>query len=414
MIQPGLARIGRLLKNSHLPWRAIHVAGTNGKGSVCAFASAMLHAANIRCGRFTSPHLIDRWDCITIDEKIVDESMFQMIEDGIKRRNQNESICASEFELLTATAFEIFTRENIEIGIIEAGLGGRQDATNIIEDPLVTVITKIGRDHEAFLGDSLEEIADHKAGIMKSGVACIVDATNSNDVHDVLRANAKVVGAGPLLPVTSALEADYDMSLKEVLTKSDLERHQQINMSLAFHAVSEALRRARLTREVSSLLAGLENTVWEGRLQLLSIRSLTGRKEPIVLDGAHNAQSAEALASFVDRRIRSLSDPVTWIIAVSAGKEVSDILTPLLRDGDNLVAVEFGPVDGMPWVSPTDSISILATAQRLHQLSSIRDCGRDIRQAVQVSVGISQEGPLIIAGSLYLVSDVLRLLRFHR
>lgn len=134
MIELGLSRIARLAAQTPQPWKAIHVAGTNGKGSICAYLSAMLHASGVRCGRFTSPHLIDRWDCITIDEQTVQESSFIEAEERVKQRSQLLRMAskATEFELLTATAFEIFYREKIEMGVIEVGLGGRLDATNIL------------------------------------------------------------------------------------------------------------------------------------------------------------------------------------------------------------------------------------------------------------------------------------------
>lgn len=179
MIRPGLERIALLLKGIHLPWKAVHVAGTNGKGSICAYLSALFHLTNIRCGRFTSPHLIDRWDCITVDEKPIAESIFRSVEERVKERNERHEIDASEFELLTATAFEIFAQERVEVAVIECGLGGRLDATNVIETPLVTVISKIGLDHQGLLGDTLKQIAFEKAGIIKTGATCVVDGTSN-------------------------------------------------------------------------------------------------------------------------------------------------------------------------------------------------------------------------------------------
>ena len=151
MIELGLQRIARLVKHTPQTWKAIHVAGTNGKGTICAYLSAMLFASGVRCGRFTWPHLIDRWDCITINEKTVNESVFLEAEKLVMKRNTDENIGASEFEILTATAFEIFHREKIEMGVIEVGLGGRLDATNVMpsSQKAVTVISKMGLDHQS-------------------------------------------------------------------------------------------------------------------------------------------------------------------------------------------------------------------------------------------------------------------------
>ena len=409
MIELGLARISRLLSDTQIPWRAIHVAGTNGKGSVCAYASAMLNAGNISCGRFTSPHLIDRWDCITINEKSVNEKQFREIETVVKKKNLNEDIKASEFEILTATAFEIFNREMIEIGVVEVGLGGRDDATNILEQPAVTVITKIGRDHQSFLGNTLEEIALHKAGIMKKGVHCIVDGTNIPGVLEVFKRNAAEVGAASLLILP--LDADAAVQVWNVIAKERLMDHQQMNICLAFEAVKKVLSHCYPSIKPVRLLPSIERAVWPGRLQNLDIGSLAGNEQKILLDGAHNSQSAKVLGTYVDTRQREKHRPVTWIIAISKGKDIKELLCFLLRSGDNLVAVEFGPVDGMPWVCPEEADSILGAARDLGISNCSQSMSGNLAQALRSAVGLSNGGPVVAAGSLYLVSDMLRLLK---
>lgn len=409
MIDLGLARITRLLRARPSSWRAIHVAGTNGKGSVCAYVSAMLNAGNVKCGRFTSPHLIDRWDCITINEKTVNEGLFREVETMVKTKDQSEDIKASEFEILTATAFEIFDREKIEIGVVEVGLGGRDDATNVLEHPAVTVITKIGRDHQSFLGSTLEEIALHKAGIMKTGVHCIADGTNSAGVLEVLKKNAADVGAASLLLVPQ--DAFPAQQVSSVGAKNELMDHQQMNISLAFEAVNKTLPYCYPSLDTLRLLPSALNVVWPGRLQNIDIRSLTGFEREILLDGAHNSQSAEILGTYVDQRAREKYLPVTWIIAISKGKDVQGLLCQFLRTGDNLIAVEFGPVDGMPWVCPEEAEGILDAARGLGISHCSQTSTGNLAQALRLAVQISSGGPVVAAGSLYLVSDVLRLIR---
>ena len=409
MIELGLARITRLIKDTPTPWRAIHVAGTNGKGSVCAYASAMLNAGNLNCGRFTSPHLIDRWDCITINEKSVDEDLFRQVEAVVKTRDQRENIRASEFEILTATAFEIFNREKIEIGVVEVGLGGRIDATNVLEHPAVTVITKIGKDHQSFLGSTLEEIASHKAGIMKNGVHCIADGSNITGVLEVLKRNAAEVGAASLLLVPQ--DADAASQIWNVVPKEELMHHQQMNLRLAFEAVKKVLSHCYPSLDPLRLLHSILDVVWPGRLQNLNIKPLVGHEREVLLDGAHNSQSAEVLGTYVDQRLREKHRPVTWMIAMSKGKDIQELLLFLLRSGDNLIAVDFGPVDGMPWICPEEADSILGAARGL----GISDCSQtlsgNLAHALQLAVEISDGGPMVAAGSLYLVSDILRLLK---
>ena len=408
MLELGLARIGRLLADSALPWRAIHVAGTNGKGSVCAYASSMLHASGVPCGRFTSPHLIDRWDCITINERTVDERLFYQVENRVKARDAKASIGASEFELLTATAFEIFAQEKIKIGVVEVGLGGRLDATNILENPFVTVISKIGQDHQSLLGNTLEAIAYQKAGIMKSGVPCIVDSTNDPRVLRVLEKYSEEINTGTL---TLVPPASPQSQLWDTLARQRYESHQQVNMSLAFDAVRLALDQIQVSPNTVQLAAAIENTRWSGRLQRTSIKSLTGRDQEILIDGAHNSQSAMVLASYVDKRMRRRADPVTWVIAISKGKDLKAILPLLLRPGDNVVTVEFGPVDGMPWVQPTKAEELLHEVKSCFGSRISLSTSHNVRGALQRAADISEGGPLVVAGSLYLVSDILRLSR---
>jgi folylpolyglutamate synthase len=251
MIELGLQRISRLLSQTHLPWRAIHVAGTNGKGSICVYISGMLEAYNnssfrklskrpaIRHGRFTSPHLVDRWDCISINQKTVSSALFHEIEKKVLLRNATEDINASEFELLTATAFEIFTHEKVDIGVIEVGMGGRLDATNILGVPvdadhtsgesitralpLATAIAKIGLDHQSFLGTTLQAIASEKAGILKPTVPLVYDSSNPPEVHDTFQELAAKVGAPTPNPKDLILSTPESAeALAQTLPSSDI------------------------------------------------------------------------------------------------------------------------------------------------------------------------------------------------
>jgi folylpolyglutamate synthase/dihydrofolate synthase len=406
MIELGLGRISRLVRPTPQPWRAIHVAGTNGKGSICAYLSAMLHASGVRVGRYTSPHLIDRWDCITINEQTVKESVFREAEDITTKRNQTENIEASEFELLTATAFEVFAKEKIEMGVVEVGLGGRLDATNVLENKAVTVISKIGLDHQSFLGNTIEEITRQKAGIMRPGVPCVLDKSNPPAVHKIVEDYAKEIGTDVILSSTES-------SFLDELSQEDFEPHQWQNLACAYTAFHLAY--TKLESPLHRLTPAIQNINWPGRIQTTDIRSLTGRQEPVILDGAHNVQSAEVLGSYVDSRLRKQESRVTWVLAASQGKELEGILKPLLHPGDIVAAVEFGPVDGMPWVQPMPAQDILAAASASGvENSHLHNSGADISGVLRWAATAAGGGPIVIAGSLYLVSDVLRLLRTAR
>ena len=476
MIELGMQRISRLLAETPLPWRAIHVAGTNGKGSICAYTSSLLGVYNesryrdhyrqsrLKHGRFTSPHLIDRWDCITIDQEAVSPKLFHHIESQVKTRNERDEIKASEFELLTATAFEIFTHEELDVGVVEVGMGGRLDATNIIgqpvdqaasriitdimsfrSPPLVTAISKIGLDHQAFLGSTLPEIAREKAGIMKPGVPVIWDTSNEDDVVRVLDAQAqasasRVVEIGrPHMRTgyfevhNEALELFADQSAAFAAPKKELAEHQRRNFSVAYRSTWTALQElGRLPVRFDTLPTGDAQQVNElahtlvvcagrpvfrvpGRLQVISIKSLTGRRTDVLLDGAHNAQSVEVLAAEASKIRHGLSnEPVTWVIAASDSKDVREILKPLLQNGDSVFTAEFGPVDGMPWVKPTPAAEIARAAREIAQSMGdikIHEGGEDLLSVLTAASKNAHKCPMIIAGSLYLVGDVLRLLR---
>ena len=403
MIELGLGRISRLLRHTPQPWSAIHVAGTNGKGTICAYLSAMLHASGVRSGRFTSPHLIDRWDCITINEQAVQESVFQEAEDLVLKRNQIEEIGASKFELLTATAFEIFAQEKIEMGVIEVGLGGRLDATNAMENKTVTIISKIGLDHQSFLGNTIEEIAREKAGIMRPGVPCVLDKSNPHSVQKVVEDYAKEIGTDVILSSTES-------SFLDGLSEEDFEPHQWENLACAYTAFHLAY--TKLESPLHRLLPAIQNINWPGRLQTVDVRSVTGRSETVLLDGAHNVQSAEVLGLYVDKRLRKSTNKVTWVLAASQGKELEGILKPLLHPGDCVTAVKFGPVDGMPWVEPMAPQDILTAASASGvDVTQLYNAEGTVSGALCWAATVANGGPIVIAGSLYLVSDVLRLLQ---
>ncbi|SMR64139.1 unnamed protein product [Zymoseptoria tritici ST99CH_3D1] len=608
MIELGLQRISRLLYNTPTPWRAIHVAGTNGKGSVCTYISQMLQVYNdstyrasrghrpLRLGSFTSPHLIDRWDCIRLrnyrgrDMAPVSSELFHAVEKTVLDRNREADIRATEFELLTATAFEIFTRAKLDVAVVEVGVGGRLDATNILGQPyvdkngfpttekprplpLVSVITKIGMDHQGLLGNTIEEIAREKAGIAKPPIRLVYDHTNSPEVKEVLKqagtrtlnsfkygcqicelltaqswlphvkANAMVAAVATQaalegldrldsndrlatrepyvrLPWTSGLESsahkdsneqrsaapEYPMldtetadgkpmdgsTTKPFTPITPIEQPPQQTDEHMEETAAEATANEETTDDPTQLRfrpvpvvtqdadnegvsadftrrqfqANLKNlnwanglanrndqgpekaspagssiktetfqslqtamaesvtrTIFRGRQQWINIRSLTGRRERALLDGAHNPQAAEVLNHKVSalRGIPREEDesaslyPITWVVAMTKGKEVAGFFEKLLLEGDNVVAVEFGPVDGMPWVEAMASAELIAEVRDvMPDLAATGDYGRDLLSALKAASEMAEKTPgqkLVIAGSLYLVGDTLRLLR---
>lgn len=410
MIELGISRISRLLQQTPLSWKAIHVAGTNGKGSISAYLSHLLAAGGVSCGRFTSPHLVDRWDCITINERVVKESLFRQIEASVKLRDRNLGIGASEFELLTATAFEIFNHERVEIGVVEVGMGGRLDATNILNDVLVSIISKIGLDHQAFLGSSIEQIAQEKAGILKPETPCVVDGTNSVEVIRTIQTRIKELGLYSVFTLPDVLDIQPP-ALTGVFKALDLQPHQRTNMRCAVLGLEIAMSQIRPEFDVDSLIPEIAKVEWPGRLQNIVLEPLVPRREPILLDGAHNAQSAEVLRQYVDSKFRPLRRRVTWVISASQGKDLNSLFGKLIKPGDNVAVTAFGPVHGMPWVKATDTCEMAMRFRAVHGIGEVEEFGGDLHAAINWGCSVANGGPLVIAGSLYLVSDVFRLLR---
>jgi folylpolyglutamate synthase/dihydrofolate synthase len=328
-------------------------------------------------------------------------------------RNRLEKINATEFELLTATAFDIFTRENVEVGVVEVGMGGREDATNVLKSKAVTVIARIGLDHQAFLGDTVEQIAKEKCGIFRPDVPVVYLSMNEPSVLDVIKAEAESVGAGPLymvkrLPTLGSMK--WKMFGKKLVSR----KYQRMGIAAAYKTLEllHPLPKKAQTPEKKKIRDAIMKTVLPGRNQLVDISPLVGVEKKILLDGAHNAQAAENLRGIVWAELREHHlGPVTWILASTKGKDVKSIMKHLLDKGDSLATVEFGSVDGMPWVQSTPSQEIVDVAQEVSPKLIAEAFGRDITGALRWAVEKAGANPIIVAGSLYLVSDVLRLLR---
>ncbi|KAF2184368.1 FolC bifunctional protein [Zopfia rhizophila CBS 207.26] len=417
MIQPGLERIGLLLKNVKLPWKAIHVAGTNGKGSICAYASNLLTLRTVRVGRFTSPHLLDRWDCIAINEEPIKESTFKEVEKRFLQLNEEQNIKASEFEILTATAFQLFNDLGVDIGVVEVGMGGKLDATNILNNQAVSVISKISYDHQNFLGNTLEEIVTHKAGILRPGVPYVVNPRNEWHIQIYIDDIAKEVGAGPRIDLDSE-DLRVNLYRTKIWNKNThkLVGFQKDNAVLAYVAVVEALKAiGQPSSKAWELVPGLKKK-FPGRMQIVKPALIFGSYREVLVDGAHNEDAAMILAQYVNQKLRPgnrkpHSRPVTWLLAMSDGRDARKFLSHLLRSRDNVVTVEFGPVDGMPWVKPMDSKDLLRTVHDIHPDMTGFCNGSDVLRALFTAKHLAEltDSQVVVTGSLYLIADVLRI-----
>lgn len=290
-IKPGLSRVLEFLDrigNPHRKLSAIHVAGTNGKGTSCALLASILQSAGFKVGLYTSPHLISFNERIRINNmKISDAEIVDFLH---KYRSLIDEIDTTFFETTTAMAFEYFQRNHVDVVILETGLGGRFDATNVIT-PLLSVITPIGKDHEEFLGHTLSEISREKAGIIKAGVPCVI-AQQRAEVIPILREEAEFQQSdfhyAPDLCRINVFDQRIDGQIVSVETPGyQLNRvrfplagyHQRLNLQTV---LSSVVMLPNFDLNPDSIRRGIENVKWHGRLELLS-------KEPLILyDVGHN------------------------------------------------------------------------------------------------------------------------------
>ncbi|EGW38408.1 folylpolyglutamate synthase/dihydrofolate synthase family protein [Desulfosporosinus sp. OT] len=342
----GLGRIEELLKrlgNPEKALRVIHVGGTNGKGSTTVMIARILKRSGHRVGVFTSPHMHDWRERMVINGLMVSkERVIQLIkrvvpllEDMVAKGFEHPT----EFEVSTALAFLYFAEEKVDFAVIEVGLGGAIDSTNVVS-PLISVITNVGMDHMDYLGSDVVSIAKVKAGIIKPN-SVVVTASENPEVIQVLREQAKAVGV-PLWLVgedvrweskwSGELEQEFDLAgLHGVYSKLRLSLiglHQLRNAATAV-TVCEVLKNdygVNITRE--AIYTGLSEVVWPGRLELLSL------KPKVLLDGAHNVDGAQALAQAIHLYTR---DRLILCLGMLADKEREKVVTMLVPLADEII-----------------------------------------------------------------------------
>ncbi|KAF9302110.1 hypothetical protein BGZ74_005850 [Mortierella antarctica] len=460
----GLERITRLLaslappssssssdKPPHLQIPIVHVAGTNGKGSICAYIASVLQASGYRVGRYNSPHLVTPRDTIQINGQAISQADYDR---------------ATEV-LLTAAAFYWFAYGHrhhdeheessagpVDVAVIEVGVGGRLDATNIVPRPEVTVIASIGMDHAGLLGNTIEEVAFEKAGIVKAGVEAVVAPQREGaTVYKVIEDRAAAVQASRVIRAKAAQwtskKDDYTNSATAATGQwATLEDGFQVwipllgdfqleNAATAVAAIRVMQQSARWDQITDmSIQQGIKSTVWPGRLQWIepptSPASVRGR---MLIDGAHNPAAAGALRAYVDEYLGSVvkqnegkGDKTTtrthWIMAFTRGKDIEEMFEILFsppttgrpESQDTFSAVEFSVPEGMPWVSPIGSEEVCARLEALQAKRGggskmvTRGFGTDLDGALAWVGGQRGEADVVVlCGSLYLVADLLRL-----
>ncbi|KAK7203886.1 Mur ligase [Myxozyma melibiosi] len=423
----GLSRITNILsalRDPHKNFRVFHVAGTNGKGSICAYLASILTKASYTTGRFTSPHLLYPRDSITIDGKAVSQKLFDdaygLVKSVSSRIDQGS---ATNFELLTATAFEIFSRRKVDVAVIEVGMGGTHDATNVDykrKGVGATIISHIAIDHQAYLGEKLTDIAKHKAGIMRHRVPCVLDGTNEPKVLKVLKATATDPSSLAYTTVELANGARrtqqylYTVKFGRIrLGGGPLHGIFQIrNQALAIKALDVCARKFPRVN-VKAIRQGIANVKWPGRLQILPSSLFTGdeqRQQNVILDGAHNVVAGRVAMRYLRQLKRQYPDqPVTWIVALSGDRDPDQLFKLWFKENDRVIAVPFKPVEMMPWVKPMDLDVLLESAAKLVGRERVIGMSGNILDVIANACNDNPDSALVVViGSLYLVGDVLR------
>ena len=383
--------------------KIIHVAGTNGKGSVCAFLSTMLEEGGYRCGLFTSPHLMKINERFQINEQMVSDEKF--LEAFLKVKELSDRLVEqgdyhpTYFEFLFLMGMLIFEDEDVDIVVLETGLGGRLDATNSILNPLACVITSISLDHVEYLGDTIDKIAGEKAGIIKKGVPVIFDANNETAAA-VIRRRAEELGC-PAHEVRAESQKLLSYTPKGIGFTFDsavygttelfvpfIAKYQMMNASLAVETMGVLRENHGIGKE--TLKKGLEHTKWQGRMETI----LPG----VIVDGAHNE---DGVAQFVET-VRHFQEEfsITLLFATVSDKDYEDMIRRVcggLRFA-NVVTTEI-------WGSRKQSSEELAELFRANGCSSVMAVP-DSGEAFEKAYALKGDGLMFVVGSLYLAGEI--------
>jgi dihydrofolate synthase/folylpolyglutamate synthase len=409
LIDLSTGRIERLLTalgrpQAHLP-PVIHVAGTNGKGSTTAYLRAIAEAAGMTVHVLTSPHLVRFVERIRLAGTLITEPQLEALIDRAEAANAGEPI--SFFEMTTAIALDAFARTPADLAVIEVGLGGRFDATNVFAHPAATVITPVDYDHLEMLGPELSKIAWEKAGIMRRGSPAF-SARQPEDAEQVIEAEALKVGA-PLVMMGRDIEAYEDQGrlcvqlqdqLLDLPAPGLLGPYQFENAGLAVAAIL-ALKDARIDR--SALAQGVAHAVWPARFQRLTegplARKAAAAGADLWLDGGHNPHAGRALAEAMRRLVAKDDRPVAMICGMFARKDAGGFFAPFASLKPQVLTTTFDS----PNAATAEALAAAAQAAGLQAAPAA-----DIESALDAVLGAQGRPPhVLICGGLHFAGEVL-------
>jgi dihydrofolate synthase/folylpolyglutamate synthase len=402
-IKLGLAQVTALVEALGRPdraFRSVIVAGTNGKGSVTAMIEQGLRSAGYRTGRFTSPHLVDLEERFAIDGRVITADVLEAAAAGVLKAAEGLPAPPSFFEATTALALDVFRDAGVEFAVLEVGLGGRLDATNVV-DAVASVITSVDFDHEEYLGHTLDAIAREKAGIIRPG-ALVVLGANPGEVREAVIDVSRAAGARF---VQAADDVTIDVQMVNGCARGRVQTPRHTYHDLTFglagrHQIDNGIAAMRLLEELAAVHAvmspaavrsAIEDVVWPGRLESLRITGID-----VIVDGAHNPAGARALAAFV---AETFDHRLPIVLGAMRDKDLAGIITALAPAASCFVMT--AAATGRA-ARPDDLVDVAArVAPGVHAVTRARPL-----DAVKTAAGFG--APVLVAGSLYLAGEIRR------
>lgn len=407
-IKPGLTVISKLMEELGNPQErlhTIHVAGTNGKGSVTAMLMSALRELGLKIGVYTSPHLVRVNERFTINgEEISDAEFFALlerVEQASEALRLRDGLDVTFFEYTTAVAFLWFAEKNVDFAIIEVGMGGRLDATNILPAPLVTIITRIGLDHTAYLGDTIEQIATEKAGIIKPGTSLVVGA-NPAEALSVFAQTARAKKVPMRLAaeeISVAAQRGSSFAMQKLSVESQDRAYgaiklklpasyQMENLAIVISALEALQERLNVTLPTEVLKAGLEKAEWRGRFCMLT--------EDILVDGAHNEDGANALVAAL-QSVAGKKSRFVFVAGMCGDKATACFMKAI------------APICQTLYLTPINNPRSAATADLARQaracgIRNVAECG-SMLEAISAARQEETSQPIVLCGSLFLVGE---------
>ena len=403
----GLSNINSLLKlmgNPEKDLKIIHIAGTNGKGSTSAFISNVLIEAGYNVGLFSSPFLQIFNERIRLNNKNIPNRILAEITTFVKGKIYEMLASGkdhpTEFEIVTAIAFEYYKREDVDIVVLEVGMGGRLDSTNVINVPLCTVITPIAMDHIDYLGETIEKIAGEKAGIIKTNVPVVVHPQEIN-AQKVIEKITKEKNAPLTIVDLSSIEITKETLIETKFKYEDnsysislLGRHQTRNASVAVNVIKILNASSEFSIDQNSIKRGLKGTVWPGRMEILH------KKPLIIIDGAHNAHGVRSLGDSIEHLLKGRK--VIGVIGILADKDVDKMLESVVPLLDEVIVTE-------PNSSRSMSCADLTLKVKKYH-TRVTGYERILEAVIAAKSKAGKDDVVLVFGSLYMIGEVRSIL----